>query len=313
MKPVDILLATCNSEKYLDALLKSLLDQTHREWRLLIHDDGSSDGTPAILRAYVEQHPDKIRLIQDGGIFGSPHGSFSHLAKFAESEYVMFCDHDDIWLPRKIELTLKSMLAAREKHGGDIPLLVHTDLQVVNAGLGVISGSFWKYQNLSPASAGSFNRIMMQNVVTGCTMMVNRKLMGMAIPVPGKAVMHDWWFALCASAFGKIEYIPTPTVLYRQHEFNTVGAKKWDLNYIAVKAVSLWNAGELAKQLDAQIEQLRQFRARYKNLLNTTQAATADCFIDLRNMSYLRKRFIILKHSFFKNGFIRNIGLFTRI
>lgn len=313
MKPVDILLATCNSEKYLAEQLNSLSGQTNENWRLIVHDDGSADGTLAILRTYAGRYPGKIRVIEDGLVFGSPRGNFSHLVSFTEGDYVMFCDHDDVWLPDKIEETLKKMLAAEERYGKDIPLLVHTDLKVADAGLKVIAGSFWKYQNLTPERAGGFSRIAMQNVVTGCTMMINKKLLALAAPVPENAIMHDWWFALCAAAFGKIECLATPTVLYRQHAVNNLGAQKWGFAYMANKAVSLWNTAEWDKQFSAQAEQLRQFLARYKDLLNNAQAESAQCFIGLRNTNRLKKIFIILKYGFFKNGFARNAGLFMKI
>ena len=70
----------------------------------------------------------------------------------------------------------------------------------------MLTASFWKYIRIKPVHAESLNRLLSQNVVTGCTMMANRLLIRLAKPIPEEAFMHDWWMALTASAFGKIEY-----------------------------------------------------------------------------------------------------------
>jgi len=74
-------------------------------------------------------------------------------------------------------------------------------------------------------NSDKFNRVITQNYVTGCAMLINRSLLKMSLPIPSEAIMHDWWIALIASAYGKTFQIYQPLVKYRQHGTNEVGAK----------------------------------------------------------------------------------------
>lgn len=136
----------------------------------------------------------------------------------------MFCDHDDVWKPRKVEMTVRRMMELEQANGQDIPLLVHTDLVVADENLKVLSDSMFRSQNLN-RKGNRLNNLLVQNNVTGCTMMVNKALVDMVGPAPKHAVMHDWWMALIAACFGKIGFVRQATILYRQHHANEVGAK----------------------------------------------------------------------------------------
>ena len=62
---IDILMATYNGEKYLREQIDSILNQTYKDWRLLVRDDGSTDRTVAIINEYVSRYKDKIILIEE--------------------------------------------------------------------------------------------------------------------------------------------------------------------------------------------------------------------------------------------------------
>ena len=66
--------------------------------------------------------------------------------------------------------------------------------------------------------------LLRHNLVTGCTLTCNRALLDLAMPFPDRLVMHDWWLALVAAACGEIRFLEEPTVRYRQHGRNQVGA-----------------------------------------------------------------------------------------
>ena len=151
--------------------------------------------------------------------------NFGKLLEYADTEYIMFSDQDDVWLPNKIELTLNAMKAAEQVYP-DKPILIHTDLQVMDSELNTIANSMWSYQKLFPEAGDDLNRIMAQNVVTGCTVMINKKARAVSIPVPDEAIMYDWWLALNVCRHGKIIYVSIPSVLYRQHSRNRLGAQK---------------------------------------------------------------------------------------
>ncbi len=217
----DILLATYNGEKYIKEQLGSLLAQTCEDWRIIARDDGSTDATPQLLREFSAAHPGKLEIVSDGEKNLGSKGNFARLLTLSRSEYIMFCDQDDVWLPDKIERTLALM---RDTEQGR-PALVHTDLTVTDKDLNTKDGSFISAHGLDPLPASAAG-LMLRNSVTGCTVMINRRLADIAGLLPAECLMHDHCLALLALTFGKMGYLDSPTILYRQHGDNAVGSHK---------------------------------------------------------------------------------------
>lgn len=225
---ISILLATYNSEIYIRELLDSLFAQTYSIWNLVVRDDCSSDNTIAIIQEYATRYPGKILILDNEGKSLRAYRNFYELLSKVESDYYMYCDHDDIWLPNKIELSMKRMKEV-EKEGG--PVIVHTDMKVVDKNLNTISDSFWNYSRLLPEHTG-FKELVHCNSVNGCTMLFNRKARDLALPHLEHATMHDMLVTQSVAASGGIiSPIYTATVLYRQHDDNVVGARKRDIKY----------------------------------------------------------------------------------
>jgi glycosyltransferase involved in cell wall biosynthesis len=218
-------MATYNGEQFLRQQLDSILAQSNQDWQLLVRDDGSDDNTVHIIENYANRLLGKIRLITDNGSRLGASLNFGKLLEYADTEYIMFSDQDDVWLPNKIELTLNAMKAA-ERIYPDRPILIHTDLQVMDSQLNSIANSLWSYQKLFPEAGDSLNRITALNVVTGCTAMINKGARAVSTPIPEEAIMYDWWLALNVCRHGKIIYVSIPSVLYRQHSRNQLGAQK---------------------------------------------------------------------------------------
>lgn len=230
---IHILLAAYNGAAHLRAQLDSLLAQDYTDFQVIVSDDGSSDETPLILDEYAAAHPARIVLYRSGRRFGSAQSHFWHLMEaFSDTPYLMFCDQDDIWHPNKIRVTMEQMRHLDTDPA--VPCLVHTDLRVVSGDLQEIAPSFLRYSGLDGENI-TFNRLLVQNVVTGCTVLINRSLAKLALSAPREKdmQMHDWWLALLASACGLIAYVPRATIDYRQHGTNAVGAKNArNLGYI---------------------------------------------------------------------------------
>lgn len=235
---VQILLATYNGGLYISQQLDSLLAQTYQDWMLLVHDDGSADNTVEIIKSYQQKHPNKIILIEDGIRFGSAQFNFGHLLSLAQPGYIMCCDQDDVWLENKVELTLNKMLETETKNS-DLPVVIHTDLKIVDNELNVITNSMFSYQKLFRYQ--SAKEMLIRNNVTGCTMMLNKRACDISLPIPKEAMMHDWWIALkTLSSGGVVEFVDQPTILYRQHCSNSVGAVKVNLWHF-IKRSRLFN------------------------------------------------------------------------
>jgi len=232
-KKIYILLATYNGEKYLKEQLDSLFEQTNKHATLWIHDDNSKDNTVSIIKEYQSKYPNKIEFLDDDISTGGAKENFTYLLNHIDDnyDYVMFCDQDDVWLEDKIEITLKKMMQVEDINSNK-PVLIHTDLKVVDEKLNIISESMFKYQRLNLDNQYKLNKIALENIITGCTVMLNKKLVSMSKTIPKEAIMHDWWIAIITlQNNGIIEFVNKSTIKYRQHSINTIGAKKVNLVY----------------------------------------------------------------------------------
>lgn len=215
MKKVQILLSTYNGEKYINEQLDSLLTQNYKNLSILVRDDGSKDSTVSILRSYKNKYP-QISIIEgeNKGVIAS----FFELALQAseEAEYFAFCDQDDFWKPSKLSRAISLL----EKEDPITPLIYFSRLDIVDDNLNLLRPS-----QVPPRELG-FKNALIQNVATGCTIVFNKKLLELFkgnLPAIEKVTMHDGWFYLLGSAFGRIIYDDESHILYRQHASNTLG------------------------------------------------------------------------------------------
>lgn len=231
---VQVLMSAYNGEAYLREQLDSILAQKTRlgeesiNISLLIRDDGSTDNTKKILEEYQERFP-QITYIQGENIGACK--SFFQLIQKAEKEadYIAFSDQDDVWKENKIRRALSGL-----KKYDDIPAMYAGDLEIVTCDLKTIKIS----ENTSKKFQPSFGNALVENICTGCTIVINKRLCQMAAEtIPEYAYMHDWWLYMTASCFGKVLYDKKPFIKYRQHEGNTIGSavKYWQLMQKRIK------------------------------------------------------------------------------
>lgn len=230
---VDIVLSVHNGAAYLQEFLTSLESQSYQHWRLVVRDNCSTDGTANVLDRWGHAHASQFVPVHDRlGFFPRAAASFNAALSAAAAPYVMFADADDVWLSQKIEHSLALLLRAERDAASVPPLLVHTDLEPTDARGRSLASSFWAYTACRPtANRCRFERLLVRNQVTGCTIIMNRKLLTLGWPVPAQAAWHDWWYALVAAAFGEIHTLEEATLRYRQHGSNETGAQPWGLDY----------------------------------------------------------------------------------
>lgn len=213
-------MSTYNGDKYLTQQINSIIEQSYSNWVLYIRDDGSSDQTVKIIKDYCQKYAN-IKFFNEQHIknYGVVH-SFMELLENVNADFYMFADQDDYWKKDKVLHTVNRML---ETPYDDIPVCVHTDLTVVDKTLKN------EVESEPKRVWTSFQKVLFSNCVTGCTAMVNNKLKNKIdfnhIEYQN-IVMHDWWVALIASQFGKLEYLNESTMLYRQHGNNVDGSQK---------------------------------------------------------------------------------------
>lgn len=229
---VAILLATYNSANYLSQQLDSLFEQTYSDWHIFIHDDGSTDNTIGIVNDYAEKFG-KITVLDDDKKKLGATFNFVHILNNVESQYYMFCDHDDVWLPNKIAITITT-IEREESNYPEKSVLVHTDLQVVDKDLKCINSSLWKHAQINPTLLKQKKFALVSYFATGCTMGFNAMAKKeLAIDFPNdKYFLHDAWIALQAVyREAIIVSISEPTILYRLHGSNAAGVPKIGVAY----------------------------------------------------------------------------------
>ncbi|NCU38314.1 glycosyltransferase family 2 protein [Candidatus Saccharibacteria bacterium] len=299
MSRMAVLLATYNGALFLESLLDSVLSQTVQP-TIIVRDDGSDDNTPKILSS----HADQLVLLNDRlGNVGIVN-NFNILAKLTNAPYVAFADQDDIWEANKLAVQMELMFRMENQYGTDMPILIHSDLAVCDSNLQTVAPSLWRYQRLNP-NVQSFSRLLVQNNVTGCTMLINKALKDLAFPVPQGAVMHDWWLALVAAAVGKIGFVSHPLVRYRQHGCNQLGAVRSDWTGIVQRA-TLVNPHHSLRA--AQI-QAGAFYRRYAGRRMGAAASVAEIYANITRERYLKRLWQLAKHDFWKQDLWRNLGL----
>ncbi len=285
---VDIVMSTFNGERYLAQQLDSILSQTFTDWRLIVRDDGSTDGTGAILESYRQCYPDKIQLLAATSHLGVRE-SFSVLLQESTAPYTMFCDQDDVWSPFKIEKSVRVMQETEQTYS-PMPLLIYTDLTIVDADLTIQDRSFLHYQKSRPLT--DFKSLLVTNTIAGCTICMNERLRTLIGTIPDSAMMHDWWAGLVAAAFGRVIFVPESTVLYRQHSRNVVGAARR-----ALSGVWFYHAsGRWRQDLMVTHDHARAFLRQYETCLPVPLARLIKDWACLPTRPFWVRKFLVLKH-----------------
>lgn len=309
---ITILLSTFNGELYLGAQLDSILQQSYENWMLMIRDDGSIDNTLDIIRKYAGIADG--RIVHDSSMNGNlgVKQSYSYLLSKNTDQYVAFADQDDVWEKSKLDTLLKRMLQAESSLGVHTPLVVYSDLAVVDDALKPIHSSFIEFSGLSESYAQA-NTILCRNVAPGCSMMMNAALVSKAGAIPAQAVMHDYWLMLVARFMGKIVFVPETLVKYRQHGRNQLGAQSHStLKWRQVFRSFWWYLKGATFYLDRFAPYQQQAAAllsRFPDSIDRLKPVRA--FVSLQpNEPRLRRKWRILRYGLKAGKFRENIELF---
>ena len=218
---VLVLISTYNGELFIREQILSVLNQSNVQVKIIIRDDGSQDSTTKIISDLIIKYPE-ISLIKDQNI-GSKNSFFKllEMAAHTSAEYIAFCDQDDIWDNNKLIEGTKKLIKYK-----NYPSLYCSNLKVVDSELNFIRYMYPK------RIVSDKNTSLLNNIATGCTCIINRKLLDLFLkfPFPCNAVMHDWWLYSIASFLGKVVYDDRSFINYRQHSNNVYGARS--TNYL---------------------------------------------------------------------------------
>lgn len=289
-KKVVILMATYNGQKYLKCQLDSIIQQTYRNWQLIIRDDCSKDNTVKIIQEY-EKKDNRIKVIDNEGKNLGAIGNFFELIKKApDASYYAFSDQDDYWHEDKIEKAVERLEQMSSKNGENIPLAYCGAKEITNEKLEVTAVSTFK----NPRTV--WENALVENLCTGCTCVINKKLKDMIRKnPPAYTVMHDWWIYLIATSLGMLYYDEIPYIKYRQHNDNAYG----DIN----DKTSLWKYRfkQLFSKRGEVYKQIESFLDIYGKYLDTNKRKTAQLLVASKKNIFLRIKVLCMKSVFRQN------------
>lgn len=219
---VDILVATYNTnEKYLKKQIDSILRQTHKNIKIYISDDNSSDEKVAEILKEYEQNDKRIKLYIQPKNLGY-NKNFEFLLQQSTANYIMFSDHDDIWGKEKIEKSLKKI---KEEN---VDMVYCNCRQVDEDGI-VIQDDYFKYKNV-PLVKGKSKLAISRCVGIGCSQIITKEVKEKMIPFKKDVIAHDWLAAFIANEGKGMCYIEEPLFDYRLHGSNVFGGRSLNQN-----------------------------------------------------------------------------------
>jgi glycosyltransferase involved in cell wall biosynthesis len=313
MAEIDIALPAYNCAAWLDDLIESILQQDVENWRIIARDDASTDGTAARLAAWKQRLGERMTIV-DGSGSGNlgPVGNYNAILSATTSGWIMLADSDDVWRPGKIALTLQAMRTAEAAHGAATPLLVFTDAAVVDEHLQPVAESYWRWSRANLAAARVFHRLIVDSPAISSTMMVNRALIDLALPMPGLIWSQDWWAMMVAAAFGQIVKLDEPTIFYRRHSSNDSLEPYAATTKNMVRRL-LVTPGSARKKLDRLIGQIAPqagaFAERFQHELSASDLAALMAASRLLSAGGFERRWSVLRHGLWFGSLQKNVGL----
>lgn len=284
MNQVDILMATYNGAKYIAAQIRSLQSQTFTDWRLLIHDDGSTDATMDIINGFAADD-ERIRVVDDGLCFHSSANNFMHLLTCSDAPFCIFCDQDDIWLENKVGL----MLEAIRKQDNNRPQAVYSNSYVYKSETEEIDG----HATLA-LPTGLEELLFLNTGIQGCALMMNAALRDICKDAPDYVVMHDYVVTMAAAVFGGLTYLPMRLMLYRRHEETVTG---FTAKNRIERVQHFFERGKTVIS-PTHFRSLISFFEKYDSLIPPSQKAIYSDFLRLSSERRIKKCWHILRKGY---------------
>lgn len=289
-----IILCTKNGENFLTEQLKSLEEQC-QNFDLYINDDGSSDKTEEIIKNF--QKKTKIKIIYTKKNYDSATKNFLKTLKSIKNkyDYYFFCDQDDIWDKKKIEISKIKLDSFQQ----DIPSLFCSSTEIINPKSKIIDSS--KIFKRKPC----FSNALVQSIAGGNTMSFNHKtklLLDKIVSIDS-VVSHDWiTYILVTAHGGKVSYSSIPLVKYRKHENNLIGPNK-SLNEIFFR-IYLLSKGQMRDWTKKNLRVLNEFglTRNSEKILNRFEK-------EAHNGNFFERLKYTIRSDVFRQTYLSNVAL----
>lgn len=313
MPEIEIAVPTYNCACWIDDFFESVIAQDVGGWRIVARDDASSDGTRERLAHWQSRLGDRMLLTADSGLRNlGMIGNYDAVLSATTAPWVMYGDPDDVWRPGKIALTLRAMRGAEATSGAATPVVVATDAMIVDWQLQPVAESSWRWSRMNPELAGVFHRMLVESPILTSTMMVNRALLDLALPLAGAASCPDWWTALVACAFGLVVRLPERTVLYRRHPSND-SLDPFAATLSGALRRTVADLGEPRRRVRRLLCQLapqaQAFAVRFGDRLSSTDATAAEAAARLSTGGGFDRRWSVVQHGLWFASPVKNAGL----
>ncbi|MFA6165592.1 MAG: glycosyltransferase [Gemmatimonadaceae bacterium] len=298
-----------NAGAWIDGFLLSLVAQSHSDWELWIRDDGSTDDTAGQLEQWRAREPRVKHVLHGDHSIGAAQGFADVLRRLpADAQVIATGDADDVWMPERLAAGLSALERAEETSPG--PILIHSDLLVVDEALQDLASSFWRSEGIDPYES-SLPSLAIQNVAVGPTLLFNAALLSEVREIPEEAVFQDWWIALVAAATGRVVALSEPLVLYRQHGANAVGARRGSI--LARLPGAMARGTKVRRDLDATSLQARALLTKYGSRLAAGDCEALQGLASIAELSGWRRKVAIARWRWLpSHGVLRNIGILVR-
>lgn len=286
-KEVIILMSTYNGEKYISEQIESLLNQTYKNTKIFIRDDGSKDRTIEIIKDFQQKYKN-ITLIEGENI-GFINSFFELLKNSDNADYYAYCDQDDVWMEDKIERAVEFL----EKTNSDKTALYFSNSDYYDGDMNFLATA-------EKNKIYNFRNSLVECVTQGMTMVINNKTRETIVSnIPETCLYHDWWTYMICSGFGEIVYDDKSLVKYRRHNKSVTveGRSKVQLFIWRVKEFLL---GDSLKQIKKQLQEYKNFyfdnlTEEDKKLITLFTNKKYNLLIALRKFFYpkrFRRKFI---------------------
>ena len=297
-KTIQILLATYNGEQFLRQQLDSLFAQSFQNFTILVRDDGSTDKTLEIINTYSQKYPLRVKSIKDKEKNVGATQNFGILLENSTADYIFFCDQDDIWLPNKVEISLQKMFAL-ENGNITIPSLIFSDMSAIDEKGNITHDSVWQQLHLHP-NYFTLNRLLVQNIPHGCTMLINKAMRNLAVPIPTAAMLHDHWIALLAISCGKFDFIEQPTLLLRNHAQNVTRKKSSLFQKIKRFTTNFLSKKEYEYYITLRVNQAKALQLRSSSFISDDNFDILKKFISLEKANGFARKEIFINNQFYR-------------
>lgn len=278
---IDILLATYNGEKHINSQVISIIGQTFTDWRLIIHDDGSTDRTVAIIKEWTEKD-NRITLIEDEVTCGGAAQNFMHLLQFSTSEFIMFCDQDDIWFDNKVELMYNEMVRLDNTR----PRVVYSNSLVWKPNKGVTGLATITF------ATDLRHLLFLNGGIQGCASMFDCEIRKLMKEYEGVLSMHDHLLQLLAITIGQCSILHIPLMLYRNHDNKVTGETRTRL---FTKRNMLFNREQPVIDKNHYLT-IRNFYHIYGKRLNQKDSEMVEAYLLMPQISLVRKLWMVIKY-----------------